>query len=298
MIGCEEGVFPHSRSLEEGKEEEERRLCYVGITRARKRLWLTHARSRRMFAGREVGIPSRFLSELPDELVEREGTEEQALTGWSLGRRGAGRRSAPTLPFATGDDVVHASFGEGVVTAVEPGGVIVVRFAGDGAERKLMADYAPAAGRRELRERDGDRRQGGRRAVRERVAAEVERAQRRARPPARPGHGAGRRRPGLGDLRAAQARGLRGGRDPLRSTTSRTARSPRRTCSRWSASSTTTTRSTGSWSSFRCPDQIDSDAVDRRARSRPRTSTGSTADQRGPARPRASRGWCRARRRA
>ena len=74
IIGCEEGVFPHSRSLEEGNEEEERRLCYVGITRARKRLWLTHARSRRCSAGRETGFPSRFLSELPDELVEREGT--------------------------------------------------------------------------------------------------------------------------------------------------------------------------------------------------------------------------------
>jgi DNA helicase-2/ATP-dependent DNA helicase PcrA len=143
IIGCEEGVFPHSRSLEEGNEEEERRLAYVGITRARKRLWMTHARSRRMFAGRESGFPSRFLSELPDELVEREGTEEQALTGWSLGEAGSAQEPGPTLSFATGDDVVHASFGDGVVTAVEPGGVIVVRFADDGTERKLMADYAP-----------------------------------------------------------------------------------------------------------------------------------------------------------
>jgi DNA helicase II / ATP-dependent DNA helicase PcrA len=144
IIGCEEGVFPHSRSLEEGNEEEERRLCYVGITRARKRLWMTHARSRRLFAGRETSFPSRFLSELPEELVEREGTEEQALTGWSLGGNGApAPKSGPSLSFATGDDVVHASFGDGVVTGVEPGGVIVVRFSSDGAERKLMADYAP-----------------------------------------------------------------------------------------------------------------------------------------------------------
>jgi DNA helicase-2/ATP-dependent DNA helicase PcrA len=145
MIGCEEGVFPHSRSLEEGNEEEERRLCYVGMTRARRRLWLTHARSRRLFGDRAGGYPSRFLGELPDELVEREGTAEQAITGWALGDGtpggpGAGKAGAE---FATGDDVVHASFGEGVVTAVETGGVIVVRFAGDGAERKLMADYAP-----------------------------------------------------------------------------------------------------------------------------------------------------------
>ena len=144
IIGCEEGVFPHSRSLEEGNEEEERRLCYVGMTRARKRLWMTHARSRRMFAGRETGFPSRFLSELPDDLVEREGTEEQALTGWSLGGAGAqAPKVEPSLSFGIGDDVVHASFGDGVVTAVEPGGVIVVRFASDRTERKLMADYAP-----------------------------------------------------------------------------------------------------------------------------------------------------------
>ena len=144
IIGCEEGVFPHSRSLEEGNEEEERRLAYVGITRARKRLWMTHARSRRLFGGRETGFPSRFLSELPEQLVEREGTQEQAITGWSLGgSTGPTPKADPSLSFVTGDDIVHASFGDGVVTAVEPGGVIVVRFAGDGAERKLMADYAP-----------------------------------------------------------------------------------------------------------------------------------------------------------
>jgi DNA helicase-2/ATP-dependent DNA helicase PcrA len=143
IIGCEEGVFPHNRSLEEGNEEEERRLCYVGITRARNRLCLTHARSRRLFGGREVNFASRFLSELPEELVEREGTEEQAITGWTLGGSRPEPGTGPTPAFGTGDDVVHASFGDGVVTAVEPGGVIVVRFAGDGAERKLMADYAP-----------------------------------------------------------------------------------------------------------------------------------------------------------
>ena len=144
IIGCEEGVFPHSRSLEEGNEEEERRLAYVGITRARKRLWMTHARSRRLFGGRETGFPSRFLSELPDQLVEREGTQEQAITGWSLGgSTGPTPKADPSLSFVTGDDIVHANFGDGVVTAVEPGGVIVVRFASDGAERKLMADYAP-----------------------------------------------------------------------------------------------------------------------------------------------------------
>jgi DNA helicase-2/ATP-dependent DNA helicase PcrA len=79
--------------------------------------------------------------------VEREGSDEQAMTGWALGS-GSGvsapeRGSGAETGLATGDDVIHASFGEGVITAVEPGGVIVVRFADGGAERKLMADYAP-----------------------------------------------------------------------------------------------------------------------------------------------------------
>ncbi|MGZ5333631.1 MAG: ATP-dependent helicase [Solirubrobacterales bacterium] len=146
MLGCEEGVFPHMRALEEGEEEEERRLCYVGITRARRRLTLTSARERRLFGRGERNLPSRFLDELPEELVERE-REEPSPTGWSLGASGGslGRRPEPLTEvpqFATGDDVVHAGFGEGVVTAVEPGGVITVSFA-NGDERKLMADYAP-----------------------------------------------------------------------------------------------------------------------------------------------------------
>jgi DNA helicase II / ATP-dependent DNA helicase PcrA len=149
IIGLEEGVFPHSRALEEGEEEEERRLAYVGVTRARKLLTLTTARERRLFGGAERNLPSRFLDELPGELIERyrdaAGTGAAA-TGWSLGGGGIGSPSPPQplsdVPdFATGDDVLHASFGEGVVTAVEPGGVIVVNFAGE--ERKLMADYAP-----------------------------------------------------------------------------------------------------------------------------------------------------------
>jgi DNA helicase-2/ATP-dependent DNA helicase PcrA len=145
LIGCEEGVFPHMRSLEEGGEEEERRLCYVGMTRARSRLYLTYARERRIFGGRrEPAIASRFLDELPAELLEQERSAPRAGSPWAPG--GAASQAIeprPALELATGDDIVHASFGEGVVTAIEPGGVIVVRFAGDATERKLMADYAP-----------------------------------------------------------------------------------------------------------------------------------------------------------
>jgi DNA helicase-2/ATP-dependent DNA helicase PcrA len=146
MIGCEEGVFPHMRALEEGGEEEERRLCYVGITRARRRLYMTWTRERRLFGGRrERGLPSRFLDELPAELTERHSSLAAPATSWSpaLQTGAAPRDPGPALELQTGDDVIHASFGDGVVTGIEPGGVIVVRFAGDGAERKLMADYAP-----------------------------------------------------------------------------------------------------------------------------------------------------------
>jgi ATP-dependent DNA helicase UvrD/PcrA len=145
VIGCEEGVFPHMRSLEEGGEEEERRLSYVGITRARRRLYFTCARERRIFGRGQHGTPSRFLDELPEELVDRQSSALVKTSSWELGGAGAAAplQPRPAVELATGDDIVHASFGEGVVTAVEAGGVIVVRFAGDGSERKLMADYAP-----------------------------------------------------------------------------------------------------------------------------------------------------------
>ena len=146
IVGCEDGAFPHMRSLEEGGEEEERRLCYVGITRARRRLYMTWARERRLFGRSEHNFASRFIDELPAELTERHTTAPaEAGTTWTPSREPGAQpiEPRPALQLHTGDDVVHASFGEGVVTGVEPGGVVVVRFAADGTERKLMADYAP-----------------------------------------------------------------------------------------------------------------------------------------------------------
>jgi DNA helicase II / ATP-dependent DNA helicase PcrA len=149
IVGCEDGAFPHLRALEEGGEEEERRLCYVGITRARKRLYMTWARERSLFGRSERNLPSRFVDEIPVELTERHSTAAQSLgTSWGTPTTDTVEPvqpldPGPALELQTGDDVVHASFGDGVVTGVEPGGVIIVRFSGDGAERKLMADYAP-----------------------------------------------------------------------------------------------------------------------------------------------------------
>jgi DNA helicase II / ATP-dependent DNA helicase PcrA len=157
MIGCEEGVFPHSRALDEGGLEEERRLCYVGITRAERDLYMTSARTRTVFGARNFGAPSRFISEIPAELTDREvqaprgfGGIRARVTSWESGGRGAdlpGRDEPPPPAFRMGDDVVHAAFGEGVVTGLEPGGIVVIRFSQSGTERKLVADLAPISKR-------------------------------------------------------------------------------------------------------------------------------------------------------
>jgi DNA helicase-2/ATP-dependent DNA helicase PcrA len=185
IAGCEEGVFPHSRALDEGGLEEERRLFYVGVTRAMRELYLTYAQRRAVFGAQTIGLRSRFLSEIPAELLDEvepsdrlrvgvrtgpitaglgAGRRATALHGAGAGNSGSGAgggagagggewasaqgsQTAVANGFRLGEDVVHAAFGEGVVTGVEPDGVIVVRFAGDGSERKLMAEYAPVSRR-------------------------------------------------------------------------------------------------------------------------------------------------------
>jgi DNA helicase-2/ATP-dependent DNA helicase PcrA len=169
IAGCEEGVFPHSRALDEGALEEERRLFYVGVTRAMRQLYLTYARRRTLFGAQSYGMRSRFLDEIPADLMQepmetmfrpgalsvgRGAARSRAMAsaprgapagGWA--RAGVREEPSTSVSFRLGEDVVHAAFGEGVVTGVEPGGVIVVRFAGDGSERKLMAEYAPVSRR-------------------------------------------------------------------------------------------------------------------------------------------------------
>ncbi len=150
IIGCEEGVFPHSRALDEGGLEEERRLCYVGITRAERDLYMCYARTRNVFGSRTWGAPSRFIGEIPKELTDREerpsfaGIRARA-TSWSGGGTGETWSRSEPVPaaFRLGEDVIHPSFGDGVVTGLEPGGIVVIRFSKDGSERKLVADLAP-----------------------------------------------------------------------------------------------------------------------------------------------------------
>jgi ATP-dependent DNA helicase UvrD/PcrA len=142
MIGMEEGIFPHVRALEENSLEEERRLAYVGMTRAKERLTLTHAMRRSLFGRAEANLPSRFLDEIPGLSVERERLRP---TSWSDYGTRAPREFTPRADvpaLSTGDAVRHQTLGTGIVTRIEADGVVTVRFE-DGSERRLMLEYAP-----------------------------------------------------------------------------------------------------------------------------------------------------------
>ena len=148
MIGLEEGLFPHQRSLEERNEDEERRLCYVGMTRARQRLVLTHARGRTIFGARSYNLPSRFLGELPQDEIQwrRQDPSWSAGGAQAGGQRGfaaprGGERAVPAL--GVGDEVRHETLGDGIVTGVDRDGIVVVRFRDDRSERRLVLGYAP-----------------------------------------------------------------------------------------------------------------------------------------------------------
>ena len=143
LIGMEEGIFPHARSIEDNDVEEERRLAYVGMTRAMERLTLTHTTARSLYGRREYNLPSRFLDELPAGVV-RERLRPASWAGYAQSARQIEPREDRDLPaLSTGDSVRHGSLGEGVVMRIEPGGVVTVRFAADGSERRLMIEYAP-----------------------------------------------------------------------------------------------------------------------------------------------------------
>ena len=146
IVGMEDGVFPHYRSMGEPAQlEEERRLAYVGITRAKERLYLTHAWSRNLFGGSSYNPPSRFLGEIPEALLrvhEVEGAPADA-NGAGGGRSGIRQREVPVL--GAGDTVIHDRWGPGVVLAVTGTGSrteATISFEGEGQKRLLLA-YAP-----------------------------------------------------------------------------------------------------------------------------------------------------------
>lgn len=143
IIGMEEGTFPHARSLDEQNLEEERRLCYVGITRAMESLTLSYAKLRSSWGEREYQMPSRFLSEIPEEYKSGmlpAASNARGVGDWgALNQRGEPERIG-SAGFSAGEKVRHARFGVGEV--VEAGaGKIIVRF---GAEEKILVpEIAP-----------------------------------------------------------------------------------------------------------------------------------------------------------
>jgi DNA helicase-2/ATP-dependent DNA helicase PcrA len=175
IIGMEDGVFPHLRALTEPDElEEERRLAYVGLTRAMERLHLTHAWARTLYGATQYNPPSRFLDEIPEHLVEEIQGERRAMRGrrrastdrpWTGTGGWASRASehrervvdaaleprppqpsgADQIGLKAGDDVRHNSFGEGVILSVRGEGAkaeAVVNFPGVG-EKVLLLSWAP-----------------------------------------------------------------------------------------------------------------------------------------------------------
>ncbi|MEN1928857.1 DNA helicase II [Luteimonas sp. MJ250] len=146
LAGLEEGLFPNARSIEEsGRLEEERRLAYVGITRARQKLVLSHAETRRLHGQDMYGMPSRFLREIPPALLNEVRPKVQVSRPRyaPTPRRDYGHAAMEDTPgIAVGQEVVHASFGNGVVTDIEGAGAharVQVNFDGVGSKWLVLA---------------------------------------------------------------------------------------------------------------------------------------------------------------
>ncbi len=151
LVGLEEGLFPHQMSKEEpGRMEEERRLCYVGITRAEKQLVILYAEQRRLYGNTLYGEPSRFIDEIPKSLIEeiRPKVKTYSNNNWQAGYE---RETKPKLATRTnetglsiGQRVSHAKFGEGLITDVEGAGQharVQVNFDSEGS-KWLVLSYA------------------------------------------------------------------------------------------------------------------------------------------------------------
>ena len=152
LTGLEDGVFPHQRSLGDPKElEEERRLAYVGITRAEKRLYLSRATARAAWGAPSFNPPSRFLNDIPVDLVEWSGTLEvspsKRVADRAIARgRTPGPGLRPIIDLAPGDQVTHDAFGLGRVIAVRGQAETAeaeVDFGASIGSKRLLLRYAP-----------------------------------------------------------------------------------------------------------------------------------------------------------
>lgn len=164
LAGMEEGIFPHARTLmDENEIEEERRICYVGITRARRKLYLSHARMRTIYGRTSMYPPSRFLTEIPTSLLEREqgrreaysigtktgsfGMQKTALSTPVAQRRGGEETntSLPSAEWRPGDKAQHGKWGVGTVVEVRGTGEsqeLKIAFPNQGI-KQLMVKFAP-----------------------------------------------------------------------------------------------------------------------------------------------------------
>ena len=148
LTGMEDGVFPHMRSLGDPKAlEEERRLAYVGITRARERLYLSRATMRSAWGAPAFNPASRFLDELPTDLTEWKKAEQADAPAWSRSpRRSSPKPSKPIPSLSGGDKVTHDAYGLGTVVAVDGAGekaIASIDFGGDTGVKRLILAHAP-----------------------------------------------------------------------------------------------------------------------------------------------------------
>jgi DNA helicase-2/ATP-dependent DNA helicase PcrA len=152
IVGMEEGLLPHMRSYDDPSQmEEERRLCYVGMTRAKERLYLVRA-FRRSLGGHNP--PSRFLADIPSDLITTPepvevgpGVRSQPVRErFALAEQQEERPRSSDVSFAAGDHVRHPRFGEGIVVSCEPSGgdqMVVVAFKGEAGLKRLLLSFAP-----------------------------------------------------------------------------------------------------------------------------------------------------------
>ncbi len=143
MVGLEEGILPHQRSFDDpAAMEEERRICYVGMTRAKERLYLSRASRRTLFGGSMINPPSRYLKDIADKVQPR---AEAAATRVAKKSQSPTALRPPAVGLRAGDHVKHLTFGEGIVIGVLPQGgdyQVTVAFKGDAGVKRLMYSYA------------------------------------------------------------------------------------------------------------------------------------------------------------